>query len=198
MDSKQARLNRYKLVLLFGLPLIIMVGAYLVYTTGIGMPTGTSNKGMLINPPLQIGDMPSLQPRPFPPADNAQWLFLVPGGADCDASCRERLYQTRQIRTALGKHTHRIQRMYLNFSGAALNAELRQFLSNEHADLEVVNAARQDFAGLIGAAAMPPAEIEQVFYVADPRGFIMLYYSAEHTGKDTLSDLKFLLKFSQE
>ncbi|MGI9292686.1 MAG: hypothetical protein ACR2PS_01780 [Pseudomonadales bacterium] len=198
MDSTQARVNRYKLLLLFGIPFIIMAGAYLVYTTGIGIPKSTSNKGILINPPLQIGDMKSLQRQPFPPADNKLWFFLVPGGADCDGACRERLYQTRQIRTALGKHTHRVQRIYLSLAGAEPNEELRQFLDSEHADLQIVNAVPEELAKLITAAATPPADTEQVFYVADPQGFIMLYYDSQHSGKDTLADMKFLLKFSQE
>lgn len=198
MDSKQAKVNRYKLLLLFGIPFMIMAGAYLVYNTGVGIPTGTSNKGVLINPPLQIGDLRSVQPQPFPAADNALWFFLVPGSGNCDAACRERLYQTRQIRTALGKHTHRIQRVYLNLEGVAPNEELQQYLGNEHVDLQVINIASQELAELVGTAPTPPADSDQVFYVADPQGFIMLYYTAEHTGKDTLSDLKFLLKFSQE
>ncbi|MGI9288472.1 MAG: hypothetical protein ACR2P1_24010 [Pseudomonadales bacterium] len=198
MDSKQAKVNRYKLLLLFGMPFMIMTGAYLVYTTGVGIPTGTSNKGVLINPPLQIGDLKSLQRQPFPAVDNALWLFLIPGDANCNTACRERLYQTRQIRTALGKHTHRIQRVYVNLAGAAPNEELQQYFDNEHADLRVVNVAPQELAELVATAPTPPADIEQVFYVADPQGFIMLYYNAEHTGKDTLADMKFLLKFSQE
>ncbi len=198
MESKQVKVNRRKLLLLFGIPLMVMVGAYLVYSTGVGIPTGTSNKGVLINPPLQIGDLKSLQPQPFPTADNALWFFLVPGSGNCDPACRERLYQTRQIRTALGKHTHRIQRVYLNLTGVALSDELRQFLDSEHVDLQVINVEPQELAELVATAPTPPTDSEQVFYVADPQGFVMLYYTAENTGKDTLSDLKFLLKFSQE
>lgn len=198
MDSTQTKLNRYKLLLLFGIPIVIMASAYLVYTTGVGMPSGTSNKGILINPPLQTGDMASLQARPFLQPDNKLWFFLIPGSGDCDAACRERLYQTRQIRIALGKYTHRIQRVYLNMTGAAPSAELLQFLDSEHADLQVVSVAPQQFADLVGTAARPPPDAEQAFYVADPQGFIMLYYNPEHTGKDTLADMKFLLKYSQE
>ncbi len=198
MDATQTKVNRYKLLLLFGIPLLIMISAYLVYTTGVGIPTGTSNKGVLINPPLQVADIGSLKPQPFPRTDNKLWFFLVPGSGDCDNLCRERLYQTRQIRTALGKHTHRVQRVYLNLAGTAPNAALQQFLDSEHADLQVVSATAEQFANLIGAAETPPAAVEQAFYVADPQGFIMLYYTTEHTGKDTLSDMKFLLKFSQE
>ncbi len=198
MDATQTKVNRYKLLLMFGIPLLIMASAYLVYTTGVGIPAGTSNKGVLINPPLQIGDIESLQPQPFPQADNKHWFFLIPASGDCDQLCRERLYKTRQIRTALGKHTHKVQRVYLNLAGAAPNAELQQFLDSEHADLQVINVSQQQFADLLGSVATPPSAVEQAFYVADPQGFIMLYYSAEHTGKETLSDMKFLLKFSQE
>ncbi len=198
MDATQTKVNRYKLALMFGIPLLIMASAYLVYRTGVGMPAGTSNKGVLINPPLQIADIESLQPRPFPPAENRLWFFIVPGSNECDKVCRQRLYQTRQIRTALGKRTHRVQRVYLNLTGAAPTAELQKFLDNEHADLQVASATAPQFAALFGTAETPPAGAEQAFYVADPQGFIMLYYTDEHKGKDTLSDMKFLLKFSQE
>lgn len=198
MNDRQARRNRFKLLLLLVIPFVIMASAYLVYTTGIGVPTGTSNKGVLINPPLQISDLDSLLPRSFPQADNKLWFFIVAGSGDCSAACRERLYKTRQIRTALGKYTRRIQRIYMNLSGAAPSPELRQFLDSEHADLQIVSAASQQFANLLGAAATPPQAIEQAFYVADPRGFVMLYYNPEHSGKDTLTDMKFLLKYSQE
>ncbi len=198
MDSTQTKVNRYKLLLMFGIPLLIMASAYLIYKTGVGIPASTSNKGVLINPPLQIGDIESLQPAPFPQPDNKLWFFLIPGSGDCDQLCRERLYLTRQIRTALGKHTHRVQRVYLNLAGTAPGTELQQFLESEHADLQIVNADPQQFADLLGTAETAPNAVQQAFYVADPQGFIMLYYGAEHKGKDTLSDMKFLLKFSQE
>ena len=39
---------------------------------------------------------------------------------------------------------------------------------------------------------------ERPIYIVDQRGFVMMRYLARHSGHDTIADLRFLLKYSNE
>lgn len=197
VDAEQARNNRIKLLVLILIPFTLMALAWVVFYTGIGMPSGTSNKGLLINPPLQLNDLVMQGAPPIATAENTQWFFVIPGEGSCNDACEQRLYLTRQIRTALGKHTEKIQRVYLIDQADKPSGDLQSLLNREHADLKVVAVSKAAFKELLLShpqAAQTAAE--QGYYLADFRGFMMMYYGQQHTYKDTISDVKYLLKYA--
>jgi len=194
--SGQDRSNRIKLLILILVPFILMLLAWGIFYSGIGMPTGTSNNGLLINPPLQLNDAVVDGKPDIVTSDNFSWFFLLPGNISCDQSCEERLYLTRQIRTALGKHTHKIQRLYLLDSGLEPDRQLKALLEQEHADLRVENISRRKLDALLAASPAAEQAPEQGYYLADFRGFMMLYYGEQHSYKDTMKDVKHLLKYA--
>ncbi|MGI9292353.1 MAG: hypothetical protein ACR2PS_00090, partial [Pseudomonadales bacterium] len=198
MENQQARINRFKLALLFFIPLLLMGAAYFIYFTGVGIPTGTSNKGLLIEPPVQITGLASLSDTSQWQAGNAMWAFLSPGGSNCDQRCKEDLYLSRQIRAALGKYSHRVQRIYLNQEPQTLASGLQTLLSEEHQDMKILQVDGMAFENLLQPSLPASEQVQALLYVVDPRGFIMLRYDQEHSYKDVIKDMKFLLKYSSE
>ena len=194
---EQARSNKIKLLILIFVPFTLMLLAWLMFYSGIGMPTGTGNKGVLINPPLQLNDVREDGTEKIVGPSNFKWFFLLPGTESCDKSCEERLYLTRQIRTALGKYTHKIQRLYLIDSNVELSDDFQTLLEEEHNDLIVQRISASKLQSLLAsqgqAAQSQPAKD---IYLADFRGFIMMYYNDSHTYKDMMKDIKFLLKYA--
>lgn len=197
ISPAQARSNKIKLVVLIVVPFALMLLAWAMFFSGVGMPNGTGNKGLLINPPLQLNNLLEEHQEPIASSDNFKWFFVFQGASGCNEQCKQRLYLTRQIRTALGKHTHKIQRLMLLDKGVELEAGVQQLLQAEHPDLKVQTINAGAFETLLAsdpnAAGSNPASD---FYLADFRGFMMLNYNEQHTYKDTMKDVKFLLKYA--
>lgn len=195
--------NKLSLYLILGIPVlgILLTTAYYFYVSSAELAVDTRNKGMLIQPPKNIAEADiALQQQgkayDWQPDSQGKWTFLVTGSGDCLASCRERLYLSRQIRLALGKYQPRIERVYLH-TGAPLSDDSRAYLAAEHPQLKVIESA--------GSAAQdwfrsePPAlDLLQDgrLYLVDPAGWVMMYYTDAHDYKAVISDVKFLLKNS--
>lgn len=162
--------------------------------------TGTQNKGTLVSPPQQIDDLNLTRAgEEFKYSEqDRKWTLLIPGEGFCDSGCEQTLYLTRQIHTALGKEAFRLRRYYLITEGAP-GADLQTLLSDEHPRLQLLESVNGQFSKLLTESELPAAGATQgVFYVVDPRGWIMMLYTPENTYKDTISDMKFLLKNSRE
>lgn len=202
---KQQRNNRMTLVLIAGIPLTVILTATWLWVYVINGDldllaiTGTQNRGTLLSPPQQIDD---LQLRSggvkFSYSEQeGKWSLLIPGGNYCDSSCEQTLYLTRQIHAALGKGALRVRRYYLVTDGES-GEELQQLVAEQHPRLEVLSAAGEDFSSLLAGSQLSASGAAQdVFYVVDPQGWIMMFYTAKNSYKDTLSDMKFLLKNSR-
>lgn len=162
------------------------------------LPEQRANHGQLISPPQPLAglQLQDLQGRPLG-GDRLQgrWSLVYPGLPSCDAACEHFLYQIRQVRTALGKETERVQRIYLLASAPRDPAQL-EALHELHPDLLLAVLASRDtvakFPGADPAALWSGKEL----YVVDPLGNLMMRYGADQEPKDMLSDLKRLLRLS--
>jgi len=207
LDAKTIRRNRLSLILIAAMPLSMMLIAYLIYKTGVGLPEGTANRGELILPPRQIDDiqLQRLDGQSVKYADlDTKWTFFVVGDGECTGDCRERLYFIRQLRVALAKEAHRIRRFYLT-TDKNLSPDLATYIAEEQEGLEVfrvdetaLERLMADSTALTGSPSSAEGDSNYPFFIIDARGFVMMYYTPEHTGKDIITDMKFLLKYNQE
>jgi hypothetical protein len=201
-QDKQRKRARIILGLLFLFPLAIVGAASFVYYTGIGMPHGTTSKGTLISPPLQINEvtLTNVDNQTVKFSNPAhQWTFMQIGESDCDDICSKTLWQTRQTHIALGKYQGKIRRVYLNV-GASITPSFSALLAQEHPDVTVINANQMQLNKLF-ADTVPAINVYSpgLLYVVDPRGFIMLYYTEMMAEdklryKDVIADMKHLLR----
>jgi len=202
LPPKQVKKQRLELILLFALPIvgILLMTAYYFYVVNNQPELGTHNKGILVDPPKPASELSlTSQAKPFLfNDDSGKWTFVVVGGASCDEACVEKLYLTRQIREALGKHKLRVRNVYL--ATAEADAQLSALLNPEtgeykgHTAVFVEPAAFNIWAN---QAAPKLDSLQDVsFYVVDPAGWFMMYYQSEHNYKQVISDMKFLIKNS--
>jgi len=189
-DRRQRRLL-VGLALLFFAP--IGLSFYLYYGHSALQPLGRVNRGVLVEPPRAL-------PRGSLPAASAGlWTLLFVGPGDCPALCREKLYDTRQVRLALDRDMTRVRRVFVA-TGRCCD---QSFLAREHPDLITVSAGADStllaaLAATGGAAAdagatLPPAGR---IYVVDPLGNLILWYAADAKPKGLLEDMQRLLKLS--
>ena len=197
-DADKLRASRIKLALMFLLPILAVGLATLGYYSGLGVPKSTFNKGELVQPPRQLDDMAVRTAGGEPwRYGSRDWSLLVVNSGACAERCRERLYLTRQIRIALGRDADRVSRLLIQLDAAG-DADFAAFVKEQHPDLKLLRADAGELRGLLGQAGDPDPVAEQPIYIVDQRGFVMMRYLARHAGHDTIADMRFLLKYSNE
>ncbi len=178
-----------------------MMAAYIIFTTGVGIPTATVNKGDLLLPATSISDLDittgAQQPLSIP-GEKRLWRMLVVGGNTCDQVCQDLLYLSRQVHVRLGEKAVRVERLYLN-TAATYAPGFATELAEQHPRLVQahVNAEQwqQTFAGTsISAHPLTSHHL----YVVDQEGFAMMSYDSSHGGSALLDDIKRLLKYSYD
>ncbi|PCI43911.1 MAG: hypothetical protein COB51_10910 [Moraxellaceae bacterium] len=194
VNPQQRRKNRLKLLCLVGLPVITVVLSTLMFKTGIGLPSGTKNKGALIQPPQQIADFPFTKTdgEPFDYAPDSKWSLLLPAFGECKEDCEKRLFLTRQVHMLLGKNADAVRRYYLNIEGT-LSQQTLNMLKQDHPKLTVINTTREAIESLGGGIITYYSNKAMPYFLVDPRGFVMMYYTDQNTDKELIKDLKFLI-----
>lgn len=199
-----ARRNRRLLLILLASFVVPFLIGDLAYRFG-WYEGGQTNRGRLITPPVAFA---SFAPRdagglPLEAAafTNRRWWLLYALPANCEAACRNRLFQMRQVRRALGKEGDRLSQVLVVTGPVAPATEA--LLAREFHDFVRIqaDAARLDAAL---ARVAPSASRAGELYVMDPMGWIMLSYAPEaderrsvEKGEDVLKDLLKLLKASR-
>ena len=226
--------GRAILLLIAGLPVTMILAAtwlwYFVERGDIDIlgALGTANSGEILSNPANI------RSRSFTASDGSEtsldalepkWTFMVVNSGEiCDATCSELLYLTRQIRIAIGRDFHRIQRVMMvdlpadsiriSTSTGAESAQERieggavtEAIDNastiaaagETPLLDAIESEHPDVS--VWQAGSEPVVPERhaadsAWYLVDPSGWVMMRYSSEVNYKNVIGDLKFLLKNS--
>ena len=226
--------GRAILLLIAGLPVTMILAAtwlwYFVERGDIDIvgALGTANSGEILSNPVNI------RSRSFTASDGSEasldtlepkWTFMVVNsGETCDATCSELLYLTRQIRIAIGRDFHRIQRVMMvdvpadtiriqastdtegvqeRIEGGAvieaIDSASTIAAAGETPLLEAIESEHPDVS--VWQAGPEPVVPERhvansAWYLVDPSGWVMMRYASEVNYKDVIGDLKFLLKNS--
>ena len=226
--------GRAILLLIIGLPVTMILTAtwlwYFVERGDIDIvgALGTANSGEILSNPANI------RSRSFNASDGSEtsldalepkWTFMVVNsGETCDATCSELLYLTRQIRIAIGRDFHRIQRVMMvdlpadtiriqtstgaegaqeRIEGGAVTEAIDNAsiiaAAGETPLLDAIESEHPDVSvWQVGSEPVVPERhaADSAWYLVDPSGWVMMRYSSEVNYKDVIGDLKFLLKNS--
>ena len=179
--------NIIPLVIIIGLPLLLMGLSYsLIYlykNQALDIPelVGTQTVGQLIAPPLKIEKLSLLnkQQHLFTNANKtAPWTLLVLPTSE------KNLVQSRQMHIALGKHTHKLNRVFIAHDN--LSESQQQALKSDHPKLRLAFSQNSDL--LLS---------QNDYLLIDPRGWVMMYYAKGTDEKAMMDDLKHLFKYAQ-
>ena len=194
-------LSRYKGWLVVAVIVLPMLSAYVIFNTGIGMPTSTINKGNLLLPATSIIDIDMLN-------DEGQkidligskrlWRMLLVTDRQCNEACLQQLYLSRQVHIRLGEKAMRVERVLVN-AGEAFSDEFKRYLTTEHPRLKTVSVNSQQWQDNFSATSIAQDQLDgsHIYYV-DLAGFAMMSYDQSHDGAALLSDIKRLLKYSYD
>jgi cytochrome oxidase Cu insertion factor (SCO1/SenC/PrrC family) len=208
--------NRFFGLLIVAIVTVPMFLAYVMYQTGWGISSNTTNKGELLNPALSIQELQiiakdnvfekmfvskgavnnNMASENVASKDAAKkWRLLVPVTTACSDVCQKNLYTTRQVHIRLAEKAYRVERIILSLD--ELNSTLLQQLENEHPNTLRISSSDDRFSEWLAPANIVESA-EQYYYLIDQEGFAMMRYDSSHTGQDLLDDVKKLLKFTYD
>jgi hypothetical protein len=185
-DSRRTR-GRLQFLLIAALffgPLLF--AAWMYYSGDALQPESRANHGTLLEPIVSLMDaVPGSQIH-----DRRSWRLLYANDGECGDRCREALYTLRQSRLMLGKEMDRVERVFLHGDQAPDNL----LVAEEHQGL----VSLQDTALSAVLDDKKPASLpEGGFYLIDPHGNLVMYFSPDIEPRDMVDDIKRLLKLSR-
>ena len=189
---RQTRRGRLKMLLVLAVCAAPVVASYLAYY--VVRPDGRNNYGQLIQPPRAVPALLLTRDDGTPVAPGAlkgQWLLVTIAAADCDQTCRKRLFMQRQLREMLGRERTRLDKVWLVTGNQPLPADLRQPPTPDPAAW-LLRADRQALAAWLQPA--PGQALEDHLYLVDPRGEWMMRFPAEPDPARVKRDLERLLR----
>lgn len=190
--------NRGVLVLLILLFVLPVVAATLLYLAG-WRPATSGNHGELIRPARQIEDL-SLQTLDGQPAHfgelRGKWTMAYFGASSCPEACMKSLYAMRQVHTAQGKESGRVQRVFILADTNAL-AELNTKLA-DYPGMRVWTGEKKVLAELARSFGIREglAAEQSGIYLVDPLGNLIMRYAPGADPAGMLKDMTRLLKYS--
>lgn len=160
----------------------------------------TRNYGELITParPLKETTLKTPDGEDLPLSElKGKWTLVILGPAGCDEICRENLYETRQIRLAVGKDMQRVQRLWL--VNDVRSVKESDWLEEQHPDLLVASEGEKkgEFIAQFALPEVPDPLAAQRVYILDPIGNLVISYPPEEAPEHILKDFKRLLFVSQ-
>jgi hypothetical protein len=164
----------------------LLVAAWLYYGTDALQPEERVNHGALLEPIVSLVDA-----APGSAIHESRlWHLLYAADGECDEPCRKALYTLRQSRLMLGKEMDRLERVFLHGAEAPdtlLGAEEHRGLVALH-DPALRAVLDEKRPGSLPAGG---------FYLIDPHGNLVLYFSPDINPRDMVDDIKRLLKLSR-
>lgn len=182
MTEPRTTSSRTQLVLIVGIALASLGGAYLLFhLAGQGVLWGTSNHGTFVRPALTVDELNVRTDTGAPfETGGTWWLWVVPRGP-CDAPCRQAVHRLRQLHVLLHRDAGRVRRALVGADAGAAS------LLAEYPRLEPLSGNLRSVVDRLGEGV----------YVIDPLGNVVLHYRFDQVGEPLLDDLEQLLKVSR-
>jgi len=189
--------NRVIPIVLFLIFLLPVLGSWIMafYTDFMRDKSGTLQHGILIDPPQMLENVKL--------ADSAQgeqtwlhgrWTMLAVTQGECEKNCQENLYRMRQIRLAMGKEMHRIQRVIL-LQDMNLQNSIGDILKNYPGQLVL---SQDDIDDAFKSYIFSQNKINNhAIFLIDPLGYLMMCYPPDTDPAGIIKDMKRLLKISR-
>lgn len=205
--------GRWKMLAILLVCAAPVIASYFTYY--VIRPEGRTNYGTLVEPLRDVGalgtvvarvgahvgamapgaDAATENARPAPTGGIAslrgRWVMLVVAPGGCDAGCRERLYEIRQVRLTTGKDRDRVERAWIVEDDAAPEPSLLA----QHEGLVLMRADAGSLARHLPAT--PDTRASDHIYLIDPLGNLMMRFPKDADPSRMKKDLAKLLRASR-
>ncbi len=197
MTDKKSQ--RWQIWLIVGMPVMVIVLARVLFPSSEDERNrlldflGTRNNGVLIEPAMAVTDARLLVEGGSawqPSTENTRWKLVVVGDRNCGDACRQSLYIARQIHKLMPKRNNRLERIYIG--NEAPSSDFAEVLARDYPGVAVLRDESGDFGRVLDNAGVPEQRAGFI-YLLDSRGYLVMYYTSQHSYKEIIKDLKVLL-----
>lgn len=192
-QNKQRTAGRWKLFAVIAVCASPLIASYLTYY--VIKPSGRTNYGSLLDPRAHAAptlNATTLDGKPVEMESfKGKWIMLQVNDADCQESCRKKLYDMRQLRLAQGKEMSRIERVWLITD----NAPLETILIREYDGMHMLRAKPEAVKAWLPVDSGTTAADH--IYMIDPLGNLMMRFPKDADPNKIKKDLYKLLKASR-
>ncbi len=186
----QNKKNTGVLLTILLMPFITIAASALLFymaKNDIVLMRGTQNNGVLVQPPFALNELPLLtadQQQVNFDSQPKKWRFLLITDQYCGEICQESLWETRQIRLALGKFESKVERAFIHI-GSNIDKTLLSDLQENHKDTQVFLLKNNtQLNKLLQQRSISSFTGGRVFII-DPKGFVMMFF--DPTTDDTIT-----------
>ncbi len=173
---KLVRRNYFVLLLLALLFATPGISAYFFYMHPSWLGNTTTNKGILLNPPVLLAHAKT----------SSKWQLLLWSPTACEQSCIAELDKLARIRLALGRHLYKVEPQLLLSAGTPpLSESLVKALHEQ--DFHTVRLSRSE------REKMPALPDHLEIFIVNPDAYLVLAYQPTVKPEDIFHDLKHLV-----
>lgn len=197
-ERKPSGIGRWTGIIVFASVALPILAAYIVFYTGVGIPSGTVNQGELLTPAQQLNELELLDRGGKPidlSSEEPRWRFLIIGDQSCAEECEKLLYTTRQVHIRLSEKASRVERLLI--TGVPLEEKQHGDLAALHPLLRYATVDQDQLRQWLADSDHAQLPRPSVLLV-DQNGFAMMVYGKLHSGNQMLKDIKRLLKYSYD
>ena len=189
MTRKKGSAGRLQLALIalvfFG-PLFLAAGMY--FTGASFQPTGRTNHGDLLQPVIPIAD--ELPDSSLLDNIGGRWLLIYSNSGACEDACKRALYVLRQSRLTLGNDMDRLGRVLLRLESAPDTVVPGE---NYAGTIILIDDALSEWL----QDKRPAAAASGGYFLVDPLGNLVMYFSPEIDPGAMVEDIEHLLELSR-
>lgn len=202
-ETSQQKKNRLQLVVMLAMVLIPVLGSSLMYYTGIGMPEGTTNNGVLIDPPVRVTDigLQTLDGQHWSRSDEGKFRFVLLVEGSCDKLCGQLLRDMRQVHVRLAKRSTSLERWLIQFDESLVQTPvhgIEQTLAEMYPGLEQLRSDAGEWHNRLRDNPAVNTEYKgHQILLLDRRGNLIMVFNQEQSGQAMLDDIQFLIKSTQ-
>lgn len=182
MQASPKKNNKIAFIAILALPVIgLAISSWLYFFGQSWVDAGVTNQGHLLSEPIALAKLGLVVP------GAGKWRILLVSKQACTGQCAVRAERLNSIKTLLGKNGPRIVPVAVtDFSSEA------PFMSK----WPQVNIRVQAIQVQLARAGVA---VQDDYYalLADPNGYIILFYPPDKIGAALLMDIKHLLKLSK-
>ena len=158
------------------------LSAYFFYTHPNWLGSTTTNKGVLLDPPVLLAPLGKPGPK---------WRLVLWSPAPCDATCITQLDKLARIRLALGRRLYDVKvQLVLGHQAPQVSKDLLKTLQDRDIDELKLSDDEQ--------ASMPVLQSHLAIFISNPDHYLVLAYQPTVEPGDIFNDIKQLLNITEK
>jgi len=190
-QENKGKLLLIAIALLFFLPII--VSWYLVFFSDYKKDTIGTQHGELITPVIDIGEIKAREIKTMGEVlISKKWTLVFIQNKICGNFCKERFYQLKQIRLALGEDRNKVERLVI-FNKPN---DLKEF-KDLYPSQKFIDNSFKDYYSLVRKFDNYISDEVNPIFLIGPYGFLMMQYSQDSDPMGIIKDLEKLIKNSK-